>query len=331
MFLSFILLAGVITLGLFLSTPLAAAVIGVREVGFVAYFQAMRSTLIASERGAITNFQSEIWARILLRNLTKNTVYTSPLVANRSYQGEIANAGDTVRITKIAGVTVGSYTGPGSVSWQELTDSQLTLLINQAKYFAFEVDDVDDAQSANQGALMEEGLFEASYGLTDTADSYIAGLYTGVAAANDIGTVSVTSAALAVAQLVELSLRLNVANVPRNGRYCVIPPWYEALLLGSDQFITANQSGSTDAFRNGQVGRAFGFDILVSNNAPNPTGDDHVVMAGHAMAMTYAEQIVKTAGVAREDGFSDGVKGLHVYGAKLIRPEAIAVVTASIT
>lgn len=284
------------------------------------------------DAGAVTLFQSEIWARELLRNLFKDTVYGGPSIVNRNYEGEINGQGDTVRITSIGAITVGSYTGPGSITWQELTDSQQSLLIDQAKYFAFEVDDVDAAQSANGGALLLEGNEEAGYALRDTLDQFIAGLYTGVDAGNDLGTVSVTTAALADAQLVSLNQLLNEANVPRDNRYCVIPPWYESLLLDDANYINAEKSGDGGAsFRNGQVGRARGFDIMVSNNTPNPTGDDNVVQAGHRMAITLGEQIVDTKAVEREDSFSDGVKGLHVYGAKLVRPTAIATVTASQT
>lgn len=89
--------------------------------------------------------------------------------------------------------------------------------------------------------------------------------------------------------------------------------------------------GKEKKMRNGKVGRAFGFEVLVSNNCVNVTGDDWIVQAGHPSAITFAEQIVKTEAVRPESSFSDALKGLHLYGAKLVRPTAIATLTASIT
>jgi hypothetical protein len=227
---------------------------------------------------------------------------------------------------------VSTYT-PGSttITPEQLTDAQRALLIDQAKYFAFEVDDVDMRQARNGGALMSAAAAEAAYALRDVADQYVAGLYTGAASANALGTVSVTTAALAYTQLRRLKVKLDEANVPQEGRYAVVPAWYHGLLLEDDRFVRVDASGTGEGLRNGQVGRALGFDILMSNNAPLVTGDDYAVMAGHPSAITYAEQIVKTEAYRPDDSFSDAIKGLHLYGAKLVRPDAIATVVASIT
>ncbi|MFM9815864.1 P22 coat protein - protein 5 domain protein, partial [Streptomyces scabiei] len=95
-----------------------------------------------------------------------------------------------------------------------------------------------------------------------------------------------------------------------------------------DRFVRADASGSTDALRNGFVGRAAGFNIVQSNNTPNPTGDDNVVQAGVNSAISFAEQINKTEAYRPESSFSDAVKGLALYGAKLVRPDGIAIATA---
>ena len=186
-------------------------------------------------------------------------------------------------------------------------------------------------QAANGGALMDEAAQEAGYGLADVADQYVAGLYSGVDAGNAIGTTSITTAALAVTGLINLKVKLDNANVPQAGRYVIVPPWYHGLLLGSDLFVRVDASGNDQALRNGVVGRAFGFDVMVSNNCVNVTGDDWIVQAGVPGAMAYAEQINKVEAYRPEDSFSDALKGLHLYGAKLVRPTAIATLTASIT
>lgn len=276
---------------------------------------------------SIAGFIPEIWSARLLTSLKKSLVYGAPDVANRNYEGELSAAGDTVTITSVSRPTVSSYTTNGTITREALTDAQRKLLITEQKYFAFDVDDVDARQA--QGNVMNEGMDEAAFALRDVADQFIAGLYTGVASDNDIGTVSVTSAALAYTQLKDLKVLLDEADVPQEGRWAIIPPWFHGLLLENDRFVDASASGSTDPLMNGRVGTALGFDIRVSNNTPNPTGDDNVVIAGYPGAISFAEQINKVEAFRPEDTFADAVKGLHVYGAKLVRPTGIATVTAS--
>lgn len=278
---------------------------------------------------AIT-FIPEIWSAMMLESLKKELVYAGPSVVNRDFEGEIANQGDTVRIRSISRPTIATYTkGSTTITPEQLTDTQRSLVIDQAKYFAFEVDDVDAAQSA--GGELEAGLTEAVYGLRDTADQYVAGLYTATQSANVIGTTAITTGALAYTGLKNLKVKLDQANVPQQGRYVVVPPWYHGLLLEEAKFVTVDASGISEGLRNGIVGRALGFDILMSNNAPLITGDDYAVIAGHPKAIAFAEQINKVEAYRPEDSFSDALKGLHLYGAKVVRPDAIAYLTASIT
>ncbi len=277
---------------------------------------------------AVQYFQPEIWSARLLSSLKKATVYGG--VCTREYEGDIRDSGDTVRITSISRPTIGTYTkGSTTVTPEQLTDAQRSLLINQVKYFAFEVDDVDYRQVADGGALMNEAAAEAAYGLADTADQYIAGLYGDIT--NTISTVSITSATLAVDGIADLMVKLDEANVPKAGRYVIVPPWYHGLLVQSAILAPVDASGSSEPLRNGLVGRLFGFDVLVSNNVPVITGDDYAVQAGVPGAIAFAEQIVKVEAYRPDDSFSDALKGLHVYGAKVIRPDAAAVMTASKT
>lgn len=281
---------------------------------------------------SVNSFIPEIWAAALLSSLKKNLVYGSSRVVNSDYEGDINEAGDTVTINSIGRPTIGTYTkGVTTISPEQLTTAARKLVIDQSKYFAFEVDDIDRRQSRSGDRLLDEGIAEASYGLRDVVDTYIAGLYTGVQSANALGTVAVTTADLAYTQLKNLKVKLDEANVPQEGRYAIVPPWFHGLLLENNKFVDASASGSTEPLLNGYVGRAVGFDILVSNNCPNPTGDDWVVQAGVRGAITFAQQINKVEAYRPEDAFSDAVKGLQLYGAKLIRPDSIATVVASIT
>ena len=275
-------------------------------------------------------FIPEIWSAKLLVSLKKALVFGQPAVVNRNYEGEIKNQGDTVRIKSLNRPTVATYTkNSTTITPENLTDAQRALYIDQAKYFAFEVDDIDKAQGA--GGDLDEALQEAVYGLRDVADQYIASLYTGAQSANQLGTVAVTTGALAYTQLRKLKTKLDEANVPQENRFVVVPPWYEGLLLEEDKFVRVDASGTSEGLRNGQIGRALGFNVLSSNNAPLVTGDDYAVIAGHPSAISFAEQIVHVENYRPENAFSDAVKGLHVYGAKLVRPEALATVVASIT
>ncbi|MFI2431982.1 P22 coat protein - protein 5 domain protein [Streptomyces sp. NPDC018693] len=282
---------------------------------------------------AITNFKPQIWSARLLVAWRKALVYGGPMVVNRDYEGDIAEAGDVVKITSISDPTISDYNANSTViTPEELTDAQRNLPIDQSKYWAFKVDDIDKRQA--KGNVIPEAMSRAAYRLADTADQYIAGLYTGVAAANDLGTVSVVAGTPTDAYddvLIPLKVLLDEADVPKQGRYCVVPPWFEGRLLRDDRFIRADASGTTDGLRNGMAGRAAGFTIMVSNNCPNPAGDDYVVQAGVNAAISFAEQINKTEAYRPENSFADAVKGLALYGAKLIRPDGIAIATASQT
>jgi N4-gp56 family major capsid protein len=276
------------------------------------------------------SFIPEIWSAAMLSSLKKAHVFGQPGVVNRNYEGDISMKGDTVRVRSMGRPTIGTYTkNVTTITPETLTDAQRALLIDQAKYFAFELDDIDAAQSP--GGELEESLTEASYGLRDVADQFIAGKYTEAQADNQIGTVSVTSAALAYTQLRKLSVVLDEANVPDEGRWAIVPPWYYGLLLEDSKFVKVNEAGTAEGLRNGRVGDVLGFNVLKSNNCVNVAGDDYAVMAGHPSAISFAEQIVKVEAYRPEDSFSDAIKGLHVYGGKVMRPDSIATVVASIT
>jgi N4-gp56 family major capsid protein len=279
---------------------------------------------------AVKNFIPEIWSAQLLTSLKKSLVYGAPDVANRNYEGEIAERGDTVKITSISRPTVDDYEANVTViTPEELTDAQRSLLVDQSKYFAFKVDDVDKRQAA--GNVMPEAMAEAAYALRDVADRYIAGLYTGVIAANALGTVNIATGTDAYEQLVELGVKLDEADVPSEGRWVVLPPWYHGKLRNNPNFINAEKSADGGAaLRNGIIGEAAGFSVRKSNNTPSlDAGDDNIVIAGYPGAISFAEQINKVEAYRPESSFSDAMKGLHLYGAKLVRPNAIATLQAS--
>lgn len=277
----------------------------------------------------LENFIPEIWSARLLQNLHKNLVYGQPGIINRDYQGEISSAGDTVRINSIGPVTVSDYVKNTDHAVPEvLTDAQLTLLIDQQKMFNFQIDDIDQVQQMPK--VMDEAMREAGYALADTADQFIAGLYTEVNAANAIGTDGapiVPTATTAYEHLVDASVMLTENNVPKSGRWIVVPAWFEGMLLKDDRYVKVGSAASDAVLRNGMVGRAAGFDILVSNNVPNTTGTLYKLIAGVNNAWSFADQINKVEAFRPERRFGDAMKGLHVYGAKVVRDTSMVVLT----
>jgi hypothetical protein len=277
---------------------------------------------------ALTNFIPEVWSAQLLVSLKKALVYGGPGVVNRDYEGEISQYGDTVHINSVSRPTIGTYTAHTDITIEDVDDADRTLTITQSKYFAFEVDDIEKRQA--RADQMGEAAREAAYGLRDVADQYLAGLMkTDVDAGNALGAKSVSAATDAEQLLVDLKVILDEDNVPDEGRWAVITPKLHGKLLRSELFVPVNRSGTSEALRNGIVGRAFGFDILLSNNAPAGATTGKIVVAGSPIAVSYAEQIAKTEAFRMEKRFADGLKGLHLYGAKVVRPTAVA--TADVT
>jgi hypothetical protein len=278
---------------------------------------------------SINNFKPEIWSAQLLVGLRNALVYAQPQLVNRNYEGEITSHGQSVHITTVGDPTIFDYDAGDTINYEDIETAGTDLIIDQAKAFAFKIDDVDKAQALLNP--MSDMAQNAAYGLRDRADAYVASLYTGVAAANTVGSTGApidihTSATDAYSKvLVPLRTRLNRSNVPKEGRYFVGSPEFIGQLLNDDRFVKVDASGTSEGLRNGMVGRAAGFDILESNNTPNPTGDTQVMMAGYPGAITYAEQILETEALRLQSTIADAIRGLHVYGAKLLRPTGIAV------
>lgn len=273
---------------------------------------------------AITNFIPEVWSAALLKALRDRLTYAQAGVINRNYEGDIARAGDTVHITNFTDPSVRDYTKNGTITWDTLTDDGQTLVVDQADYFAFKVDDIDKRQALS--GFVEETTTGASYNLAAKADEYVSGLMV-AGATNDLGAVTVSSSDPdAYELLVGLRTALTRSNTPADGRFVVVPPELYAVLLKDDRFIRYDASNTEGGLRNGIVGRAAGFDVIESNVVPS-TGTETVVfdvVAGHGIATTFAEQIASTEAMRLENTFGDGVRGLHLYGAKVTRGANLA-------
>lgn len=280
---------------------------------------------------AITNFIPEIWDASLLKALRNQLSYAQAGVINRNYEGAITRAGDTVHITNFIDPSTRAYSKYTNITYDQLTDDTQTLVIDQARYWAITVDDIDKRQALP--GFIDETTTGAAYNLRADADTHVAGLMVaGVDPDNALGAVTVgSSAGDAYEMLVELRTRLTRSNTPSEGRFVIVPPEFYAVLLLDDRFIRQDASGTTEGLRNGVVGRAAGFTVVESNVVPETSDGEFEVVAGHSIATTYADNLVKTEALRLEGYFGDGIRGLHVYGAKVIRPKNLASATVSVS
>lgn len=269
---------------------------------------------------AFTNFIPEVWSARLLEHLDNVHVYSALL--NRDYEGDIRAYGDTVHINQIGDIAINDYTGEDLAAPEELDSTMMELKIDQAKYFNFQVKDIDNAQSNPK--VVDAAMQRASYNINDVIDNYLAGLLlAGVKSGSTITAQTLTSAN-AYDYLVDLGVLLNEHNVPMLGRWVVIPPWFHGLLLKDERFV-GNGTGYNQAIlQGGWVGDAAGFRIHLSNNVPESAGS-YSVIAGTNAAGSFAEQLVELEAYRLEKNFSDGLKGLRVYGAKVTQPDGLAV------
>jgi hypothetical protein len=278
---------------------------------------------------AIVNFIPQIWAGGILRALERNQTWTQAGVVNRDYEGLIQNAGDTVKINSLGDVNIFDYTGTLPAP-QELTDSQMTLVIDQQKAFNFKVDDIDKVQ-ANEN-LFAEAQRKAGRGLNERSGLFIANLALGAHTDNVLGTANAPLTNIdkntVYEFFVENKKRLDDKGVPAAGRWVQSPGWLTALLLQAGVLQTVDPTG---VIRNGVIGRVAGFDVIEAPVVPTATGSagaSDVIVMGHGIAISYAEQILKVEAFRPESSFADALKGLHVYGGKLVRPEAVAITYA---
>ncbi len=275
---------------------------------------------------SFNNFIPALWASRILTNLNNEHVYAACF--NRDYEGEVKSFGASVKINAMGRVTISSYTRNSDITAvEELDDAGQNLLIDQGKVYNFALDDVDVAQS--KSALMSTAMGEASWGLAEVTDDYLAGiLNASVATANILTAATVGTGPGekdAYTVLVEMGVVLDDANVPSKDRWAVVPNWYSAMLQLDPRVVSFGTTANLSVYRGAVIHEAAGFMIRKSNNVPSGTD----VLAGWKGAATFAEQILKSEAYSPEKRFADAVKGLHVYGSKVLRPDALAKIVAT--
>jgi len=302
------------------------------------------------------NFAPSIFSQKVLKFFRRASVAED--ITNTDYTGEIENFGDTVNIIKEPTLTVSAYTRGSVVNAQDLADDQITMTVDQANAFAFKIDDIEERHShvnfealaTSSGAFALKRKFDANIlqAMSDGA---------GIAGADDAslsGGLTTTNSALGTASapinvetddaginLMLLMARvLDDQSVPEENRWFVAPPiFYEKMFQAGNKMAEVQVTGDASSnLRNGLAtpGTLAGFRCYKSTALNSTAGTDqvtlsgvatdaseNVIMAGHISSTSTASHIAKTEVVRSTESFSDVVRGLHVFGRKVLRPEAI--------
>lgn len=270
---------------------------------------------------SFNNFIPTIWSTRLLANLDANLVALQ--FVNRDYEGEISAFGDTVKINQVGDITIKDYTGADIADPEELNSSQQELKIDQAKYFNFAVKDIDKAQ-ANVN-LLAQSMKRASYAMAGVVDKDIFEVASAGAGVklkdNTVSNPIEIDVKNAYDTLVDLGVLLDEKNIPGIGRKIALPHWYLGLLAKDPRFTKDMNILANGVVEGATVGR---FNLLASNNLKTGTGGTVHVPAGTTDALTFANQIVETEAYRPEKNFSDAMKGLNVWGRKVIQKDALA-------
>ena len=331
------------------------------------------------------NFSPVIYSKQVQLAFRKSSVVEG--ITNSDYFGEISQMGDTVKIIKEPEITVKSYARGTTITPQDLDDEDFSLVVDKANYFAFKVDDIEEAHShVNFQSLATD---RAAYRLSDQYDQEVLGYLSGYKQSalharpdtvNDAvsGSVAVSGAstdellasmqvdaedfnggssgnsivvqprgmgdgvnttaahATPLAVINRMGRKLDQQHVDKEGRWLVIDPVFAELLKDEDsRIMNGDFVSSKDELKNGMIfSNLHGFKVFMSNNLPEigngptgatSTGSGHfgVIVAGHSSAVATAEQINKTETYRDPDSFADIVRGMHLYGRKVLRPEAL--------
>ena len=260
----------------------------------------------------------------IVSDFTQDT-YRKALVfgalANRQYEGE-AIPGGSVKVTTVDPASVGSYTKASGVTWSDTGVSARVLMIDQDKYIAQTLDNKDAVQSKpDLAAAIGRNI---GYAVANDIDAYIAALYgaAGVTNGTTGSPTSITSSNV-LQYFMTMWEGLNANNTPGDGLLAFIPGWLKTkLVLAKVSSVTDN----AQAWANGYIGNVAGFEVFVSNNV-NSSGTSYYMPMFFRRndTIALAEQIMSMEQVNRESYFDTGWKARLVYGAKVMRPESLAV------
>ena len=290
-------------------------------------------------------FLPAIYSKKVLNFFRKASVVEA--ITNTDYAGEISAYGDSVNIIKEPVISVYDYTRGQDTTQTKLTDQELSLVVDSAKAFKFIVDDIETKMSHVN--FKEVASSSAAYALKDSFDAAVlATMFSGVSSSSPdhvLGTDNATDLAAGtfdgtgnldigfgssehdpIDVLARMARLLDEQNVPEEGRWFVAgPDFYEVLGQASSKLLSVDFNAGQGSIRNGLVssGKLRGFDMYKSNNIASTSNAAGKCLAGHISSTATAQTIVSTEVLRDPSSFGDIVRGLHVYGAKVLRGEAL--------
>ena len=276
-------------------------------------------------------FKPELWSKLLLRDIMDYGVMLD--CVNRNYEGEIKNQGDTVHIQQIGDIKINTHDDNEDMTYQDISGTTIPLVIDQAKDFGFLVSDIDKVQANVE--LMQKYTNKAKKNIVLVKDAYLHALgIAGVDAANQMGTTALTPQNV-YGTLVDMFTKLADSNaIDANGKgedgkapFLVVPPTVLAVIKKSEEATHGTALGD-QTIRKGAIMNYAGFDIKQSTNIKDDSG--FKVLAGTTEGITYAEQITKVESLKDIARFGDYVRGLYLYGAKVVQPKCLASATFTI-
>lgn len=279
---------------------------------------------MAQSATAVGSAIAQKWHAELLRQRMK--LLSAAEACNRNYEGEATRGGDSVRINMVGDITVNSsHSRSADMSLQTLGTTDMTLFIDAEDDFAFYLDDVDAKQTVTD--LMPESMRRAAYKMRDTADQYVFTKMSGsVSTANVLTPATVGTAGQDIdlfELLVDISVALDNVDAPEDNRWVFLPPWACGMLVKDPRRTSFGTSANLSTYGSGYIGRSVdGLEVFKTRNLPTTSGVV-TVLAGTKDATTLADQLSEYETVRHPLRFGDIHKGLHVYGAKVIRPDEL--------
>ena len=263
------------------------------------------------------HFIPEVFSKKLQAKFYAQTVLSE--VTTNEYEGEISGLGNKVNIRAVPAVTVADYTG--SLSYADVTSSTIELDINKAKSYAFKVDDILRRQADID--FMNEAAGDAAQNMKIEIEQDVFG---NVAAGSSITDVNATPSNITTSNVLGFILdcgeNLDTNNIPEEDRFLIINPAVASILKQSELRQAYLTGDSVSPLRNSFIGMVDRFKVYVSNNLSTSSGVT-CGLYGHPKAIAYASQMTNTETVRLESSFGDGVRGLAVYGYKVVVPTAI--------
>ena len=287
------------------------------------------------------NFIPEIWSGKLIENFYDATVLAA--ISNTDYEGEIRSMGDTVNIRTTPEITIQTYVKGQTLAVENPDKTKLQLIIDKGEYFACVEDDVDQVQT--DIALMDMWSKDASERMKIKIDQRVlTDLLTDVHASNKgqtagaisgnidlgvAGTPEALTTSNVIGKIVDMGTVLDEANCPEQNRFLVIPAKMAGLIKQSDLKDASITGDGSSPLRNGRLGMIDRFTVYVSHNLKK-SGSEFSVIAGHTMGFTFASQMTNMETIRSETTFGNIIRGLQVYGYKVVKPEALATMIVTV-